>query len=219
MSTRTMSTMGRLAILSGALVLCWLALRGGGVAGRGRFDHPSPAALDRYAETVRQGQASRMPREQTAQGGREASAAPWVGPLQRVDDALAWKDVRVAERAWNAAYVAALGSGRWDGMVEVGEAYLRIGEVAGDLKLSHPTARRSYQEALFRARAEGSLDGVLRVAEAFAALGDGEVVEQCLRIAESLAARAGDPQVRDRVYAFREQLTNQLHIAAMIGRP
>ncbi len=205
-----MSTMGRLAILSGALVFCGLAFWGGGLAGRGRFDHPSPAALDRYAEAVRQGQASRMPREQTASGGREASAAPWVAPLRTVDDALAQEDVSAAQRAWHTAYVAALGSGRWDGMVEVGEMYARIGDAQGDRKLSRPRARQLYREALFRARSQGSLDGVLRVAGAFAALGDREVVEQCLRIAEGLAARAGDPQVRDRVYAFREQLTNQL---------
>jgi len=37
-----------------------------------------------------------------------------------------------------------------------------------------------------RARSQDSVDGVLRTAEAFARLGDGEVVEQALRVARDL---------------------------------
>jgi hypothetical protein len=59
--------------------------------------------------------------------------------------------------------------------------------------------------ALCRARRDGSFDGVLRVAEAFAALGDHEVVDQCLRIAERLAR--DDRDLRGRVQAFRVQWT------------
>jgi hypothetical protein len=53
-------------------------------------------------------------------------------------------------------------------------------------------ARQAYLTALFRARDEGSMDGVLRAAWAFADLGDREVVDGALRIADRLAATAGD---------------------------
>jgi 16S rRNA (cytosine967-C5)-methyltransferase len=69
--------------------------------------------------------------------------------------------------------------------------------------------RRIYLAALFRARQQESLDGVLRTAEAFAGLGDRELVDRCLRIAESLAARVPDAQARERVREVAERLTNQ----------
>jgi len=46
------------------------------------------------------------------------------------------------------------------------------------------------------------------VAEAFAALGDREVAEQCVRIAESLAAQAREAQARDRVGEFKARLAS-----------
>ncbi len=124
--------------------------------------------------------------------------APWTAYLQRVEDALAQKNVSAAERAWHYAYGAALWSRHWDGPVEVGDAYLRIGEVAGGRKVAEAKARRLYLAALFRARQQGSLTGVLRVAEAFAAVGDREAADQALWVAEELAAQARDAQARDR---------------------
>jgi hypothetical protein len=41
-------------------------------------------------------------------------------------------------------------------------------------------------------------------------LGDGEAVEQALRIAEDLAARTRDTKARERVHAIRERLTEQV---------
>lgn len=94
-------------------------------------------------------------------------------------------------------------------MLEVGDAYLRIGKVVGSPKVAEAKARRAYLSALFRARAQRSLDGVLRVAGAFDGLGDQEVVAQCVRIAEGLAEQARDPRAQDRVRAFRERLANR----------
>ena len=91
---------------------------------------------------------------------------------------------------------------------EVGEAYLRIGELANERQAAPPTARRLYLTAFFRARQQGSLDGVLRTAEVFAALGDREVLIQCLRVADQVAERAHDPQARARVEAFRGRYTS-----------
>jgi hypothetical protein len=134
-----------------------------------------------------------------------AAPSPWVAPLQRVETALASQNVSAAEEAWHEAHRAALGSRqRWDGLIEVGEAYLRIGEVGNRRHAAaQATARRLYLAALFRARQQGALDGVLRTAEAFAALGDREVVTQCLYVAGQVAERTRDPQAPARIEAFR----------------
>lgn len=132
--------------------------------------------------------------------------APWTVHIQAVDEALAKKNVSAAEQGWHAAYVSALRSLGWDGLVEVGDAALRIGEVANGRTASEAKARGTYWAALFRARQQGSLDGVLRTAEAFAALGDRAVAAQCLRLAEGLAARARDAYARARVRTIQERL-------------
>jgi hypothetical protein len=122
-----------------------------------------------------------------------------------MDEALARKDSGAAEVAWHDAYVAALISQRWEGLITVGDALLRIGTAKGR-EASETKARSIYLDALFRARQQRSLEGVLRSAEAFAVLSDWEVVRQCLRIAEGLAVQARDAQARARVQAFRERL-------------
>jgi len=137
---------------------------------------------------------------------RSGAEPPWVAPLQRVETALASRNVSAAEEAWHEAHRAALWSRhRWDGLIEVGEAYLRIGEVAHGRQAAQATARRLYLTALVRARQQGSLDGALRTAEAFAALGDRESVTQCLQVADQVAERTRDPQARARVEAFRSR--------------
>jgi hypothetical protein len=136
-------------------------------------------------------------------GVDQAAAFAWVVHLRKVEDALARKDVSAAVRAWHDGYVTALGARRWEGLLEVADAHLRIGEVSGSRKASEPKARELYLAALFRARAQGSLEGVLRAAEAFARFGDREVVSRCLSIAERLAARSNEPGARELVSAFR----------------
>ncbi len=124
-----------------------------------------------------------------ASGSEEDREAPWRVHIRRVDEAVAQRNAIAADLAWHDAYAVALGSRRWDAMVEVGDACLRAGEVAGSLKAAEAEARQAYFTALVRALNDTSLDGALRVAEAFAALADREVEEQCLRIAERLAER------------------------------
>jgi hypothetical protein len=148
--------------------------------------------------------AEAAPSSEGPKGG--SPSAPWTTYLRQVNEALAQKNVGAAVRAWHDAYVTALGSRHWEGMVEVGDAYLRIGDLSGFRKESEAKARRIYLSALFQARAQGSLDGVLRVADAFLVLGDREVVYQCLRIAESLADRGRDASARVRVRAFEARL-------------
>jgi hypothetical protein len=133
-----------------------------------------------------------------------------VGPspvvtFRLVDEALAEKNVSAAVRAWHRAYVAALASRHREGLIDAGDAYLRIGQLSTSRRLAEAKARSLYLSALFRARQQESLDGVLRAAEAFAALGDTEAVEQCLRVADQVAARNADRDGPARVKAFAEQ--------------
>jgi len=144
--------------------------------------------------------------EVSAAARAELTEAPWAVPVMKVDEALAQENISAAEEAWLDAFVAALRGPGWQGLVEVGDAYVRLGKLAGFHAASQAKARRIYSAALFRARQQGSLDGVLRAAEAAAALGDRDLAEQGLRIAEELAARAPDPERRERVRVLRERL-------------
>jgi hypothetical protein len=124
------------------------------------------------------------------------ATAPWATHLAAVDEALRAGDVMAAQKAWHAAYGAALGSRRWDGFADTGDAYLRVGRASGSPAAGVPRARDLYLTALFRARDVGSLDGVLRVAASFNALGDREVTVQATRMAHRLAARGVTPAQR-----------------------
>ena len=136
----------------------------------------------------------------------ESKDERWAVHLRRMDDALAEKNVRGAERAWHDAHVEALASLSWEPMVDVGDAALRIAEGAGFGDVYEPKARRIYLSAFFRARREGSVEGVLRAAQAFARLGDREVAGQCLRTAERLARQASDQHALARMREIQERL-------------
>ena len=99
----------------------------------------------------------------------------WRTHVRVVDEALARGDTSAAIRLWQDAYGAALGSRRWDAMLEVGDAFVRIGHATGAPNGAKPNARQAYLVALTRARAQRSPDGVMLVADAFARLGDHEV--------------------------------------------
>lgn len=191
-----MITMARMTIWGGGLglYLVGLALLGATI-------------LNQHDDTLRKLRSHLADRDLRAPAGREPNDAPWSGAIRQVDEALAQQKVREAERAWLDAFVAALKSGRWEGMVEVGDGYVRLGQLSEIPRASvEAKAHRIYQAALFRARQQESIDGVLRTAEAFAALGDREGVEQAARIAETLAAQGRDAQTKNRVRAFRERL-------------
>lgn len=153
-------------------------------------------------------------RADTAPAARDAGITPGITAIQRMDKALAERDFSTAQLAWHAAYAAALRSRSSESMLEVGDAYLRIGEVTGARQAAEPRAREIYLAAFFRARAEGSLDGVLRAAEAFAGLGDHEVAQQGVRIAQRLVAQARDPLADERVQAFAQHLAARRLAAA-----
>jgi len=138
------------------------------------------------------------------QGDHEVT--PWTPHVQQVDRALRRNNLDVAAREWHDAYVAALGSGRWQGMLAVGDAALRIGETSRSRRTSVSRAHNAYLSALFRARDERSLEGVLRTGEAFAALGDTGLAIYCLRIAEPLLAVESHGPAARRFPVLRDRL-------------
>jgi hypothetical protein len=120
---------------------------------------------------------------------RPPAVTPWAASIAAVDAALAQGDVATAMKAWQPAHGAALRDRRWEGLVEVGDARLRIERAAGVERNGREQARTVYLMALFRARDERSSSGLLRVAAAFAALGDREVAERAVQLASAIEAR------------------------------
>ncbi len=128
-----------------------------------------------------------------------------LGPA--IDRALSEGRMKAARAAWRDAYRGALRQREWEVMASLGDVALRS-DSAGQ-RIGEAQARQAYLAALFRARAEGSLPGVLRATEAFATLGDRDVVDEGLRIAEFTARRSGEPDARQRVAALRARLEGQ----------
>lgn len=200
----------RCGVFGGGLGIFLLGLGfvGGITAERVRFEYQRTATLNPSDAAAGRWDGHGTQIRQKAPKGADTADSPWVAPLRRVDEALARKDVSAAEQAWHEAYGLALRSRHWQGMVEVGDATLRIGEVVGSRQAPAGKARRLYMSALFRARDQGSLEGVLRTAEAFAALGDREVVYQSVRIAEGLTAQRSNEDARARLHALAERMTS-----------
>jgi hypothetical protein len=111
----------------------------------------------------------------------------WVEHVALVDQAVASGDVSGGVRRWHDAYASALASRRPEALVAAGEAFVRLSVAAGTPDGGKPHARRAYLAALGLARRQHSADAVLGVAQAFRALGDREVAEYCVRMAEALA--------------------------------
>jgi len=126
----------------------------------------------------------------------QGPTVPWTENIKAMDEALRVGDVARAQAQWRDAYGAALGSRRWEGFAEAGDAALRLGRASGSPDAGIPRARELYLSALFRARDAGSLDGVLRVAGSFRSLGDRDVATQAMRMADRLAAQGSTPSQR-----------------------
>jgi hypothetical protein len=140
----------------------------------------------------------------------DASEAAGGDDIHTVEAALSRGDVGAAEQVAQQAYASARGSRSWESMVAVGDAYRRIAEVSSMRPHALAKARDAYWAGLFRARQQQSLPGVFQVAEAFATLGDRELVNTSLRIAESVAAQVADPQARGQAQASVERLARRL---------
>lgn len=127
----------------------------------------------------------------------------WRGHIQTVDRALGRHDVDQARQAWEKAHLAAVESFSWEGLLASGQASLRIGGAIGARPSAEASARRAYFIALYRACRANSFEGILRTAEAFADLGDREIVEECLGLAE---LQGDGEETRQRVAAFAGRL-------------
>lgn len=135
---------------------------------------------------------------------------PWAAHLQRLDEALRRNDTALADRAWQDAYVAALGSGRWEGMLAVGDAALRANTATRGRAISRARARHAYLAALFRARDHRSLEGMVYVGDVFAGLGDTGLAIYCVRLAEPLAEESPASAGARRLRALRDRLGERL---------
>src|SRR5262245_12545537 len=142
--------------------------------------------------------------------GEELTPARWAAHLEAVGTALERGDVGAALREWYLGYAAALRTRTWLGLIEVGDAYLKIAEVGALPGSSKPVARHVYLEALVQAKSQRSPEGALRAAAAFERLGDRVVVEQCVRVAEASARRLGDAQALRQVASARRRLALQV---------
>jgi hypothetical protein len=154
-----------------------------------------------------------------AQQGRTALGpqdAPWALHLRAADDALAGGNVRAAEQAMHAAYLEAIVSQRWEGMVDVGEAYHRLGDVGGSREGSRAKVLRSYAGAVVTARRQGSIEGLLRAAEAYAASGYREAALRIISLAEYMAARGHERNALSPLPVFRERVAPS---SSGAGRP
>ena len=135
----------------------------------------------------------------TWEPGSPVPARDWQEPLARAEAALARGDARGAELAWEEAHRAAIRAGASGGMLELGRAYLRIGQAAHDRPTVVTRARRTFLMTLFHARERGDADVVAATGLAFAALGDREVADRAAEIALELSARTRKPEPRGRL--------------------
>jgi len=142
--------------------------------------------------------------------GKVETLGPWTAHLQAMDQALLSGDPAESVRAWRQAYSAALSHPGWLGLLTVASASLRLAAFPGRARDAAARARETYWIAFFRARQQRSLNGVLHAAEAFGMLGDRSTVEQCMRVAEGLASRAGDSDELDRVRVIASRLSDQI---------
>jgi hypothetical protein len=133
-------------------------------------------------------------------------ASTWGTHLEAADAALARGDLADATHEWHHGLGAALRGRTWLGLLEAGDAYLRLAEAGALAGSAKPVARSLYLEALVQAKAQRSAAGALRAAAAFDRLGDRGVVAQCLAVAESVArSQRDEPALRD-VALTRERL-------------
>jgi len=118
---------------------------------------------------------------------RAGSDTPWRTHLRTAERAVDRGDVRGALQAWEEAHVAAIESSTWEGLLETGRTGLRTGLLRRGARIDESAARRAFFAALYRACRANSFEGVVRSADAFSALGDREVVDECLGLAQLLA--------------------------------
>jgi hypothetical protein len=135
-----------------------------------------------------------------------AHEARWREPLDRAEAALARGEARRAEQAWEEAHRAAMRATiPPSGLINVGLAYLRIGEAARDRQTAVSRARQLFLRAFFRARDRRDIDGITAASQAFASLGDCEMAERAYAVVLTMAPQhRGNRPACERVDASRQ---------------
>ena len=139
-------------------------------------------------------------------GGEDEGSRAWMHAIEELDRALERGDVRAALRSREDARIAALASPRWEGMVAVGDATVRLARSAGLESAMEPAVRRAYWSALVRARREGSIDGAVRVTQALLDFGDHEMARRGLSVARALTTTCQHTDALGRVRALERRL-------------
>jgi hypothetical protein len=130
----------------------------------------------------------------TAETRAPVPDAGWREPLDRAEAALSQGEPRRAEQAWEEAQRAAMRPTiPPSGLVDVGLAYLKIGEAAHDRQTAVMRTRQILLRALFRARHQRDVDGLTAVSHAFALLGDCEVAERAFAVAVAMSPKRPRP--------------------------
>jgi hypothetical protein len=131
----------------------------------------------------------------TAETTAHAQDAGWREPLDRAEAAMSQGEIHRAELAWEEAQRAAMRPTiPTTGLVDVGLAYLKIGEAAHGRPTAVARTRQLLLRALFRARQHRDVDGLTAVSHAFARLGDCQVAERTFIVVRTMAPKsAGEP--------------------------
>jgi len=167
--------------------------------------HERAAVLEPYKEGLQARNRQLMAIELQTHGRHEAFQREWRQRLDRIGEAVTLGDTRTAMAVWREGYAAAMQRGQWRDLIDIGDAALRIGDIADFAETAPGAARRSYLTALHRAQSQGSVDGILQVAAGFAGLGDTAALQNCVDIARQVAD--GDPEAQSRVVSFAERFT------------
>jgi hypothetical protein len=150
-----------------------------------------------------------------------AQDAGWREPLGRAEALLAGGEARRAERAWEEARRAAMRSRMPPGgLIDVGLAYIRIGQAAHDHQMAVSRARQLLLRALFRARERRDVDGMTAAGQAFATLGDCKVAERVYTLVLTMAPqRRGQLPACERIDASRQPSASPRQDAPPDARP
>jgi tetratricopeptide (TPR) repeat protein len=136
-------------------------------------------------------------------GAASRAEVGWRAQLQRAEAALASGDARAAEESWWDGYRTAMRTREQAGLLDLGHAYLRIGEAAHDRQAALGQARRVFLRAFFQAREQRDAEAMVAAGEAFASIGDHPVAVRALEAALTLAHRSRDAVASDRIAALR----------------
>ena len=132
----------------------------------------------------------------------------WPELLERAEVALAGGEPRAAHEAWEQACRGAMHARSTEGLLAVGDAYLRVGEAVRDRFTAVASARRIFLMALFQARGQRDAAGVAAAAAAFASLGDRETASRGFEIATAIATERGDTVALERIAAFQTEVAD-----------